>query len=103
MTAENVANEDVAEDECRDCGYEPDLLRTAWPIGIWLWILAAVGQALVALVVTAGDATIPASIVVGLTLAGGAYFAYMMIFHPQDLDTEPGDDPSIAIDSEVPA
>ena len=71
----------VADDECRDCGYEPELQRTlgsfqifaisfafisvavgifatydsvlatAGPIGIWLWILAAVGQTLVALVV----------------------------------------------------
>lgn len=71
----------VADDECRDCGYEPELKRTlgsfqifaisfafisvavgifatyddvlgtAGPVGIWLWILAAVGQTLVALVV----------------------------------------------------
>jgi amino acid transporter len=81
MTAENVAEDFVAEEECRDCGYEPelkrtlggfqvfaisfafisvavgifatydDVLRDAGPVGIWLWILAAVGQALVALVV----------------------------------------------------
>ncbi|MET0701549.1 MAG: amino acid permease [Mycobacterium sp.] len=81
MTAENVADAEVADDECRDCGYEPelkrtlgsfqvfavsfafisvavgifatydDLLITAGPVGIWLWILAAVGQALIALVV----------------------------------------------------
>lgn len=72
---------DIADDECRDCGYEPELQRTlgsfqifaisfafisvavgifatydsvlvtAGPVGIWLWILAAVGQTLVALVV----------------------------------------------------
>jgi len=71
----------VADDDCRDCGYEPELKRTlgsfqifaisfafisvavgifatygnvlgtAGPVGIWLWILAAVGQTLVALVV----------------------------------------------------
>ena len=81
MTVENVANTATADDECRDCGYEPelkrtlgafqifaisfafisvavgifatydDLLGTAGPVGIWLWILAAVGQTLVALVV----------------------------------------------------
>jgi amino acid transporter len=81
MTAENVADPAIADDECRDCGYEPELKRTlgsfqvfavsfafisvavgifatyddvlnsAGPVGIWLWILAAVGQALVALVV----------------------------------------------------
>src|SRR4051812_8565566 len=81
MTVENVADTATADEECRDCGYEPelkrtlgafqifaisfafisvavgifatydDLLMTAGPIGIWLWILAAVGQTLVALVV----------------------------------------------------
>jgi amino acid transporter len=81
MTVENVADTATADEECRDCGYEPelkrtlgafqifaisfafisvavgifatydDLLVTAGPIGIWLWILAAVGQTLVALVV----------------------------------------------------
>ncbi|WP_029112655.1 APC family permease [Mycobacterium sp. URHB0044] len=81
MTAEGVVNADPADVECVDCGYEPELKRTlggfqvfavsfafisvavgifatyddvlvnAGPVGIWLWILAAVGQALVALVV----------------------------------------------------
>ena len=81
MTAENVAEPGVADDECRDCGYEPELKRTlggfqvfaisfafisvavgifgtydtvlatAGPVGIWLWIIASVGQTLVALVV----------------------------------------------------
>ncbi|HYO04515.1 MAG TPA: amino acid permease [Mycobacterium sp.] len=81
MTAENVADLSTGDEECRDCGYEPelkrtlggfqvfavsfafisvavgifatydDLLATAGPVGIWLWTLAAVGQALVALVV----------------------------------------------------
>src|SRR3954464_14936078 len=81
MTVENVADTATADEECRDWGYEPelkrtlgafqifaisfafisvavgifatydDLLVTAGPIGIWLWILAAVGQTLGALVV----------------------------------------------------
>ena len=81
MTAENVADVRSADDECRDCGYEPELKRTlgsfqvfaisfafisvavgifatynavlrdAGPVGIWLWVIAAVGQTLVALVV----------------------------------------------------
>ena len=81
MTTENVADPAVADDECRECGYEPELKRTlggfqvfavsfafisvavgifatydellatAGPVGIWLWTLAAAGQALVALVV----------------------------------------------------
>src|SRR6185437_15240692 len=81
MTAENVADPAPADEECRDCGYEPELKRTlgsfqvfaisfafisvavgifatydavlgnAGPVGIWLWIIASIGQTLVALVV----------------------------------------------------
>ena len=81
MTVENMADTATADDECRDCGYEPELKRTlgpfqvfaisfafisvavgifatfddvlltAGPVGIWLWIIVAVGQTLVALVV----------------------------------------------------
>jgi amino acid transporter len=81
MTAENVANSAAPDERSLDGGYEPelkrtlggfqvfavsfafisvavgifatydDVLRTAGPVGIWLWIFAAVVQALVALVV----------------------------------------------------
>lgn len=81
MTAENVADPAAADAECIDCGYEPELKRTlgsfqvfaisfafisvavgifatydavlgsAGPVGIWLWVIASVGQTLVALVV----------------------------------------------------
>ena len=81
MTAEDVVRAQSADDECRDSGYEPelkrtlgsfqvfaisfafisvavgifatydDVLQTAGPVGIWLWVIAAVGQTLVALVV----------------------------------------------------
>ena len=81
MTAENVAEPINADEECRDCGYEPelkrtlgsfqvfaisfafisvavgvfgtydDLLRNSGPVGIWTWIIAAFGQLLVALVI----------------------------------------------------
>jgi amino acid transporter len=81
MTVEDVAATATADEECRDCGYEPelkrtlgsfqvfaisfafisvavgifatydDLLATAGPVGIWLWVLSAIGQGLVALVV----------------------------------------------------
>jgi amino acid transporter len=80
-TAGRTLADVVADDECLDCGYEPELKRTlgsfqvfavsfafisvavgifatydevlgtAGPVGIWLWILAAFGQTLVALVV----------------------------------------------------
>lgn len=81
MTTDRVALPDAADDECVDCGYTPelkrtlsgfrifavsfafisvavgifgtydDLLKTAGPVGIWLWVVAAAGQTLVALVV----------------------------------------------------
>lgn len=52
-----------------------------------VWVVIA----LVALV-TPGDASIPVLIVLGLIVAGGIYFGYMMIFHREVLDTEPGAD-----------
>ncbi len=81
MTEEPAVDALTADDECRDCGYEPELRRTlgpfqafaisfafisvavgifatynalpqsAGPVWTWLWVIAAVGQTLVALVV----------------------------------------------------
>ncbi|MGX9675410.1 APC family permease [Mycobacterium sp. HM-7] len=81
MTTDRVALPASADVECIDCGYTPelkrtlggfqvfaisfafisvavgifgtydDLLQTSGPVGIWLWVVAAVGQTLVALVV----------------------------------------------------
>jgi amino acid transporter len=81
MTAENTVDVRSADEECLECGYEPELkralgpfqtfaisfafisvavgvfatypavLQSAGPVGIWLWIIAAVGQTLVSLVV----------------------------------------------------
>src|SRR5258708_6873483 len=81
MTVEKVPATATADGECVECGYEPELKRTlgsfqvfaisfafisvavgifatyddvlltAGPVGIWLWIIVAVGQTLVALVV----------------------------------------------------
>jgi amino acid transporter len=95
MTAENVAVSTTADDECVDCGYEPelkrtlgsfqvfaisfafisvavavfatydDMLNTAGPVGIWLFGVAAVGQTLVALVV--------AQFAARIALSGSAY------------------------------
>ena len=41
--------------------------------------------------VSPGEAFVPDLIVVGLILAGGAYFAKMLIFNREILETEPGD------------
>ena len=80
-----------ADDFCEDCGYEPELKRTlggfqtfaisfafisvavgvfgtyddvlqnSGPVGIWLWIVVAIGQTLVALVIAQFAARIPLS------------------------------------------
>src|SRR5690349_18288583 len=81
MTTKKVAATAAADADCVECGYEPELKRTlgsfqvfaisfafisvavgifatyddvlltAGPVGIWLWVIVAVGQTLVALVV----------------------------------------------------
>ncbi len=86
-----LADPESADDFCEDCGYEPelkrtlnsfqvfavsfafisvavgifgtydDLLRNSGPVGIWTWIIAAVGQLLIALVVAQFAARIPLS------------------------------------------
>jgi amino acid transporter len=91
MTTENVADPAIADDECRDCGYEPelkrtlgsfqvfaisfafisvavgifstydDLLRSSGPVGIWTWIIAFIGQMLIALVIAQFSARIALS------------------------------------------
>jgi amino acid transporter len=95
MTAERVAEARSADDEVRHSGYAPELkrtlgayqtfaisfafisvavgifatygavLQTAGPVGIWLWVLAALGQTLVALVV--------AQFAARIALSGSAY------------------------------
>jgi amino acid transporter len=56
-------------------------------------VAALVWEAFVLFVlVTPGDAAVPTMIVAGLVLAGGAYFAYLRVLHPEVLDTEPGED-----------
>jgi amino acid transporter len=82
---------ETADDFCEDCGYQPELKRTlgsfqvfaisfafisvavgifttyddvlqnAGPVGIWLWVIAGVGQVLVALVYAQFAARIPLS------------------------------------------
>src|ERR1700761_6491770 len=86
---EAVPKQQVADELCEDCGYEPELERTlgsfqvfavsfafisvavgifgtyddvlqnAGPVGIWLWPVVAVGQTLIALVIAQFAARIP--------------------------------------------
>ena len=89
--AEISTQAQTADDFCEDCGYEPELKRTlgsfqmfavsfafisvavgifgtyddvllnAGPVGIWLWVIVAIGQTLVALVIAQFAARIPLS------------------------------------------
>ena len=101
-----VAQPESADEFCEDCGYEPellgsfqvfavsfafisvavgvfatfdDVLQNAGPVGIWLFVLVAVG----------------------LVLVGGLYFACMLRFNREVLETEPGDPNLFAVSSEV--
>ena len=73
--------------------------RFELPVAVAALIWVAV--ALVALV-TPGDASIPVLIVVALIAVGVIYFAYMMIFHREVLDTEPGDEVDAPISEMAP-
>jgi amino acid transporter len=66
-----------------------NLGRFELPVAIaaLIWVAAAL-----VFLVTPGDATVPTLVVLGLILAGGIYFAKMMIFNREVLDTEPGED-----------
>ncbi|MCE5292087.1 MAG: amino acid permease, partial [Nocardiaceae bacterium] len=95
MTVEKALPPESADEECRDCGYEPELKRTlgpfqvfavsfafisvavgifgtyddvlqnSGPVGIWLWPIAAAGQTLIALVI--------AQFAARISLSGSSY------------------------------
>jgi len=77
--------------EHKEGGFSLGRFEIPVAIAALIWV----GAALVFLV-TPGDATIPTLVVLGLILAGGVYFAYMMIFHREVLDTGSGDDTPVA-------
>ena len=104
--AEISTQAQTADDFCEDCGYEPELKRTlgsfqvfaisfafisvavgifgtyddvlqnAGPVGIWLWVIVAVGQTLVALVIAQFAARIP--------LSGSSYQWALAAGQPED-------------------
>jgi amino acid transporter len=77
--------------EVKEGGFSLGRFEMPVAIAALLWVVAAL-----VFLVTPGDAAIPALVVLGLILAGGVYFAYMLIFHREVLDTEPGDDDTVA-------
>ena len=73
--------------EHREGGFSLGRFEMPVAIAALIWVAFAL-----VFLVTPGDATVPALVVLGLILAGGVYFAYMRIFHREVLDTEPGVD-----------
>ena len=63
-------------------------------IAALIWVAAAL-----VFLVTPGDATVPTLVVLGLILAGGIYFAKMMIFNREVLDTEPSGGDAVNVSS----
>jgi amino acid transporter len=57
-----------------------------------IWVVAALF-----VLVTPKSNFVPALVVVGLILVGGLYFAYMMTFNREVLETEPGEDVLAAV------
>ena len=93
MTVVNVADTATADEECGDCGYEPELKRTLGPFQVFAISFAFISVA-VGVFATYDDVLRNAG-PVGIwlwILAGGVYFAKMMIFNREVLDTEPGVD-----------
>ena len=93
MTVVNVADTATADEECGDCGYEPELKRTLGPFQVFAISFAFISVA-VGVFATYDDVLRNAG-PVGIwlwILAGGVYFAKLMIFNREVLDTEPGED-----------
>jgi amino acid transporter len=73
--------------EHREGGFSLGRFELPVAIAALIWVAAAL-----VFLVTPGDATVPALVVLGLILAGGIYFAKLMIFNREVLDTEPAED-----------
>ena len=72
--------------EHKEGGFSLGRFELPVAIAALIWVVAAL-----IFLVTPGDAIVPALVVLGLILAGGIYFAYMMIFNREVLDNEPGE------------
>jgi amino acid transporter len=70
----------------KDGGFNLGRFDVPIAVAALIWVFAAAFMAIVS-----SPSLVPISIVVGLLLVGGGYFAYMMKFRRQVLDHEPGD------------
>jgi amino acid transporter len=73
--------------EHKEGGFSLGRFELPVAIAALIWVAVAL-----AALVTPGDASVPVLIVGGLVVAGGIYFAYMLMFNREVLDTEPGED-----------
>jgi amino acid transporter len=72
--------------ERKEGGFSLGRFELPVAIAALIWVAAALF-----VLVTPADAFVPTLVVVGLIVAGGIYFAYMLIFNREVLDFEPGD------------
>jgi len=72
--------------EHKEGGFSLGRFELPIAIAALIWVAAAL-----VFLVTPGDATVPGLVVLGLILAGGIYFAKLMILNREVLDAEPGD------------
>ena len=71
--------------ERKEGGFSLGRFELPVAVAALIWVAVALF-----VLVTPGDALRPVLVVVGLILAGGVYFAKMMIFNREVLETEPG-------------
>ncbi|MGR7025659.1 APC family permease [Geodermatophilus sp. URMC 62] len=84
--------------ERKEGGFNLGRFELPVSVAALIWVACALF-----VLVTPGDAFVPNLIVVGLILAGGIYFAKMMIFNREALDAEPAGSDAVEGASEVPA
>jgi amino acid transporter len=72
--------------ERKEGGFSLGRLELPVAVAALIWVAFALFA-----LVSPGEAFVPDLIVVGLILAGGLYFAKMLIFNREILETEPGD------------
>ena len=78
--------------EHKEGGFSLGRFELPVAIAALIWVAAALF-----VLVTPKSNFVPALVVVGLILVGGLYFAYMMIFNREVLETEPGEDVLAAV------
>jgi amino acid transporter len=84
--------------ERKEGGFNLGRFELPVSVAALIWVACALF-----VLVTPGDALVPNLIVVGLILAGGIYFAKMMIFNREALDAEPTRSDAVEAVSEVTA